>query len=222
MNDSTKIPYGYCQCGCGQKTRIAPKTDRQRGWVKGEPIAQIRFHFARPKEDCSVGPVVVAGSVAIPLTKGYYAIVDEADAERVRMHSWHAVEKDRVVYAQSRIYGDLVFLHNFLVEVPAGQLIDHENSDGLDCRRSNMRFASNSGNSQNTRMRADNRSGYRGVHWSEGEGSWIASISANRTRRTLGRFSDPETAAKAYDDAARLLHGEFARLNFPSEGEQRA
>lgn len=222
MNDCTKIPYGYCQCGCGQKTRIAPKTDRQRGWVRGEPIAQIRFHFARPKEDCSVGPVVLPGCVVIPLTKGYYAIVDEADAERVLAHSWCAVEKDRVVYAQSRVSGVLVFLHNFLVEAPTGQLIDHENSDGLDCRRANLRNASNAGNSQNTRIRSDNRSGFRGVHWSEREGCWIAAISASRRRRTLGRFDDPVRAAKAYDDAARELHGEFARLNFPAEGEQRA
>lgn len=38
------IPYGYCQCGCGNKTEIATKTDRTYGYVKGEPRLWIRGH----------------------------------------------------------------------------------------------------------------------------------------------------------------------------------
>lgn len=37
-NDTTNdIPYGYCHCGCGQKTPIAPKSDKRFGHVKGQP-----------------------------------------------------------------------------------------------------------------------------------------------------------------------------------------
>ncbi len=39
--------YGYCQCGCGQKTRIAPKTVRRDGDVKGEPRRYIKGHHHR-------------------------------------------------------------------------------------------------------------------------------------------------------------------------------
>lgn len=39
-----EIPYGYCHCGCGGKTKIAAKTDRDRGWIKGEPIFYIHRH----------------------------------------------------------------------------------------------------------------------------------------------------------------------------------
>lgn len=31
------IPYGYCHCGCGRKTRLAQDTRPQRGHVKGQP-----------------------------------------------------------------------------------------------------------------------------------------------------------------------------------------
>lgn len=34
----------------------------------------------------------------------------------------------------------------------------------------------------------------------------------------LGRFDDPAKAARTYDEKARVLHGEFAFLNFPNEG----
>lgn len=34
---SNEIPYGYCHCGCGQKTRISDKNITRLGWVKGQP-----------------------------------------------------------------------------------------------------------------------------------------------------------------------------------------
>ena len=37
---------GLCQCGCGQPTRIAPVTDRAKGWVKGQPLKFIKGHNA--------------------------------------------------------------------------------------------------------------------------------------------------------------------------------
>jgi len=39
--------YGYCQCGCGQKTRIAPVNDKSKGWIKGQPLAFLKGHSLR-------------------------------------------------------------------------------------------------------------------------------------------------------------------------------
>jgi hypothetical protein len=47
-------PAGLCQCGCGQTTRIAPRTHRPIGWVKGHHVRFIHRHGARkpgPKYD---------------------------------------------------------------------------------------------------------------------------------------------------------------------------
>ena len=38
------IPYGYCHCGCGQKTKISRWSDATHGYVRGEPRKYIRFH----------------------------------------------------------------------------------------------------------------------------------------------------------------------------------
>lgn len=41
------VPYGYCRCGCGEKTPIAPKTRSRYGLVKGEPKPFIHGHNRR-------------------------------------------------------------------------------------------------------------------------------------------------------------------------------
>ena len=52
MNSTTNDPidtieYGYCHCGCGEKTRLAPQTDRQKGWIGGEPVRFVKGHNIR-------------------------------------------------------------------------------------------------------------------------------------------------------------------------------
>ena len=41
------IPYGYCQCGCGENTLIAPRTSTRRGQVKGQPMSFLPSHNNR-------------------------------------------------------------------------------------------------------------------------------------------------------------------------------
>ena len=41
------IPYGYCQCGCGEKTTIAKQTDPRYGSVLGQPHRFLHNHDKR-------------------------------------------------------------------------------------------------------------------------------------------------------------------------------
>ncbi len=41
------IPPGFCKCGCGNKTLLAPRTDIKRGWIKGQPKPCITKHGHR-------------------------------------------------------------------------------------------------------------------------------------------------------------------------------
>lgn len=47
MHPKNTIPYGYCHCGCGEKTSIANYTDGRRQIRKGDPLPFLRGHRSR-------------------------------------------------------------------------------------------------------------------------------------------------------------------------------
>lgn len=149
--------------------------------------------------------------VAIPLTKGKVAIVDEADAEMVSRYRWCYLN---VGYAarHERIDGKdrMILMHRFLLGASSEQLVDHINGDGLDNRRVNIRLCTKADNQRNQRRNNRNTTGYKGVSFDKARGKYIASIHVIGTQIHLGRFSTAEEASKAYEDAASRYHGEFA------------
>jgi hypothetical protein len=44
---TNEIPYGYCQCGCGQKTWIPAKNESKHGYIKGVPVRFFAGHGKR-------------------------------------------------------------------------------------------------------------------------------------------------------------------------------
>jgi hypothetical protein len=78
-----------------------------------------------------------------------------------------------------------------------------------------LRLATPSHNSCNSRRdKSKTYSRYRGVSFSKRKGKWFATIRHNGKKIWLGYFDDELSAARAYDEAAKKHHGEFARLNF--------
>lgn len=94
-------------------------------------------------------------------------------------------------------------------------MLDHANRNGLDNRLCNLRLATNSQNSANTKTPKHNTSGYKGVSFDRllTRKPWRAMISYNH-KRYRARFDTPEAAARWYDDMARSLFGPFAKVNF--------
>ena len=163
-------------------------------------------------------------TVEIPLSRGYVAFVDAADASRVLAYKWSARSGNRTMYAHRTVRRadgrrTSQSLHQFLTGYA---ITDHINGNGLDNRRSNLREATPAQNGQNRRRGLDNRSGFKGVSWNARDRKWQAHIRVNGPQRSLGYYETAEEAAQAYDAAARDLHGEYAALNFPAPGERAA
>jgi hypothetical protein len=155
----------------------------------------------------------------ILLTQGKVAIVDAADYEWLSQWNWHAFRNQGGIWyarraRRRRLDQTSPFMHRVIMDAPSGIMIDHINGDGLDNRQSNLRCATNQQNQFNSRKRRDNTSGFRGVCWREDKKRWRARIRVGGKQQHLGLFKTAEEAARAYDEAAKRLHGEFASLNF--------
>lgn len=154
----------------------------------------------------------------VPLTRGLFALVDEADLPLLGGRKWHAhpcQRKSGGFYASaSRGRNGTIYMHRIILSAREGHLVDHVNGDGLDNRRCNLRIATKSQNLIN--RVAENPSGYRGVSLTP-HGRWKAKVTLHRQAyRFPGSFGTSEEAARAYDEMALRYHGEFARLNFPT------
>ena len=91
------------------------------------------------------------------------------------------------------------------------QVIDHANGVRADNRLVNLRLATNGENQWNKGARRANLSGLKGVTWDDSKGKWRARISLRNRRLCLGLYDSSDAAHKAYCDAAKKYHGEFAR-----------
>jgi hypothetical protein len=96
-------------------------------------------------------------------------------------------------------------------EWPA-DVVDHINGDKFDNRWSNLRQATQGENLRNMRKSKRNQSGFKGVYRHTENDKWVAQIKINGRAKNLGSFKCPTAAHLAYCRAAKIHHGEFARV----------
>ena len=89
--------------------------------------------------------------------------------------------------------------------------IDHIDLNPGNDRISNLRDITHSHNAANTRVRFENNTGVKGVHWDQRRALYKATIMKNGKTYNLGRFLTLEQAKAAYDSKAREFFGEAAR-----------
>jgi|LGOV01.1.fsa_nt_gb hypothetical protein len=135
-------------------------------------------------------------------------VVDDADYGLVSQHCWF-LDNAR---AKAWIGGKNVYLHVLLMGKAEGKVVDHINGNPLDNRRENLRHCTHGQNMMNSKSVAG-FSRYKGVYFRKDRNKWRAVIVANGHRSHLGLYETEEDAALAYNEAAKRLHGEYARLN---------
>ena len=161
-------------------------------------------------------PIAIDGELArIPLSGGHVAVIDAADLPRIEAHTWSALLTKGKVYARRTIRIDgkqrTELLHRVVMDAPPEVNVDHEDGDGLNCRRSNLRLATQAQNALNTKLRSDNKAGFKGVRKHSQCNKFQASIAVGGKRRHLGLFDTAVQAHAAYCAASVELHGEFRR-----------
>lgn len=154
-------------------------------------------------------------SVAIPLTKGDYAIIDKEDLNLVSSKTWHSSHGYAVASC------DKTRMHRLIMGLTDTNLcVDHINHNKLDNRKSNLRVCTNAENVRYQRIWTKKKSSrYKGVTFDKFGNRWLASIGYEGVIYNLGSFKNEVDAAKAYDEAAKKYHKEFAYLNFREDNE---
>ena len=157
----------------------------------------------------------------ILLTKGMYALVDDADHEWLNRYKWYAKKSNKTYYAvrQQRVSKHkqaTVLMHREILGLKQGDPRegDHRNHNGLDNQRNNLRIADKAQNQQNRTERRNSYSKYKGVSWNKRDRKWQVYIGLGGKSKYVGYYEDEKEAARAYDAEARKYFGEFANTNF--------
>lgn len=150
----------------------------------------------------------------IPLTQGKIALIDDEDYERIIQYHWYADKHGYTYYARRSFNNKHDYLHRFIMNAKPGEQIDHLDGNGLNDQKYNLRIVNNSQNHMNSKKHLDGLNKYKGISWNKRKKKWVATICLNYKHIHLGFFINELDAARAYDEAAKKYHGEYARLNF--------
>lgn len=161
---------------------------------------------------------VCDGLCYILLSRGKEAICDIIDFDLVSGHNWCAQKGRRTFYALTNVRTNggqaSVMIHRMILNPSNSRVqVDHVDGNGLNNRRNNLRLCSSSGNNKNRRLNINSSSGFKGVSWHKSTKKWQAYIKLNDKQIYLGSFAAKESAALAYNKAAKEFHHVYAKLN---------
>jgi hypothetical protein len=141
-----------------------------------------------------------------------FALVDDDMFEELSKYKW----MDSNGYPAT-----MVFMHEMVIgKQPKGLDIDHINQQRDDNRSENLRTCTRSENLANRKKFSKGKNGipsskYKGV--SKLGKKWIAQIGFAGIAIRLGRSRNEEYCARLYDQAAKMLYGECAGINFVND-----
>jgi hypothetical protein len=182
------------------------------------PVLRSFRLFNPPEKSGGYNKLKLNFMIKIPLTQGRFALINDEDALKVLPYKWRVIQNRYVV---GRLGGSSknheVRLHRLIMDAPTNMDVDHKNHDGFDNQKSNLRICTTSQNLANQRpQKRKLTSKYKGVSWGSQRKKWQAAIKQFGKKIFIGRFDDEKKAAKAYNDMAMKLFGEFAYLNIIS------
>ena len=138
-------------------------------------------------------------------------IMDDKDKHLLTKHNWY-LHGTGYLRVNKVINGKHVTLHLHHEVLPKkdGYDVDHINTNKLDNRSCNLRYATKRQNQCNRGPQVNNTTGYKGVTLAKRTGKFEASIRHQGKRYHLGTFDTASMAYEAYKSKASSFQGEFA------------
>lgn len=167
-----------------------------------------------------VSAMEVLDIMTLPLSQGLFALVDGKNYEWLSQWKWSAAKGYSTYYAFRSTGGRKnkhnILMHRIVMGAKKGSIVDHINHNGLDNRKSNLRFCTQAQNQYNQKHRNSSiySSKYKGVCWDKRKIKWMSTVRFDGKCVFAGYYNSEIEAAKSYDKKARKLFGKFACLNF--------
>jgi AP2 domain len=208
-------PLWLCACKCG-RTASVTTTLLRTGQTRSCKCLRAVPNKVEHRPD---GTTVI--TIQRRNGEQFQCFIDTVDYDTVKMYQWGVLKEKRkhTCYATTNSRKPdgsplRALMHRLLL--PEAKQVDHEDRNGLNNRRLNLRAATQSLNNANTRFRDGGTSKYRGVSWYTAGQKFVANITVDNKQKYLGQFDSEEAAAIMYNIVAKRHFGEFANLNtFP-------
>ena len=132
----------------------------------------------------------ICGNIAILKMKGdQECLISVESLEKIRPYTWCV---EGTGYAMSRTFGRAVKMHRLVVNAGKGDYVDHIDGNRLNNTLSNLRICSKKQNEYNSKIRADNSSGFKGVSFDKRKDKYRAYINKDGHQYHLGYFWSAE------------------------------
>lgn len=122
-------------------------------------------------------------------------------------------------YIQIKVFGRVYRAHHLAWLIMTGEWpttdrdVEHHDGDRSNNAWLNLRPATRSQNNMNAGVRADNRSGFKGVGFHVASGLWYARVTVSRRVISLGYHKSFEAAVAARIEGEKRHFGKFSSLN---------
>lgn len=187
-----------CKCDCGNMTKI-----------RGDSLTTGN---SKSCGRCQINKYSIMGDIVVGITSiGQVFIFDTKNYSMVKKYTWSISTNGYVVTNLG--YGEILTLHSLILGNKRGLFIDHISRNKLDNRIQNLRHVTHQQNTHNSGINKNNSTGYKGVYFDKSRKKYASEIMCSRKKYYLGRFDTAIEAAKAYNQKAIELFGEYAFLN---------
>ncbi len=125
-----KTPYGYCQCGCEQKTKISERTHRRHGHIKGIPLKFINGHNGRVAKKGKLSQSWKGGKI-----KNYNnrTMIHQPDHPRAQGNAGYVFQS---ILIAEKVLGKIL---------PEGTIVHHSDGDQTNDKNNNLVICQNQG-----------------------------------------------------------------------------
>lgn len=216
-NNKNRNAQWWCLCDCqlnkpqeDQELTLVVGTNLTKGITKSCGCLQKEIAsktHSKPNE-YDLSREYGVGFTSQPDSYGRYEFYfDKEDYDKIKDYTW-SFSNDYLRDTKDRS----IAMHQLILPTEEGYIPEHIHGSQTrnDNRKSNLRPATQTQNIMNTKVRTDNTSGVKGVHWRKDTNKWTANIWVNKKCVSLGCFNEFEDAVKARKDAEEKYFGEFS------------